>query len=159
MHSRGTTSGLGGREGRITGGTMKGQMLKTGLLSAMGGTLVWCTILYTSPGTGLWWSSSVIAAATETSSRTNLPAHAILQPGGYGWKCAHGCRREGEHCVRVHVPQNAFLDYFGDDWKCERGYRREGDRCVQVHVPPHSFLDYSGHAWECEHGYQQAGDH
>jgi hypothetical protein len=120
--------------------------------------MLWWITLYTPPGIGLWRSSLAMAAAPEPPLHTNLPAHAILQPGGNGWECARGYRREGEDCVQVSIPPQAYLDYFGHDWRCERGYRREGDRGVQVPVPPQAFLDSSGHAWECERGYRQESD-
>lgn len=86
-----------------------------------------------------------------------LPANAVVDAQGKGWRCKYGFRLSGGVCRQIIPPANAGLNSRGDDWVCQASYERVGNRCVAKYGSLGSRINVTDGQWRCREGYKLVG--
>lgn len=103
------------------------------------------------------FSSLVLAqswSSPSTSVRLRIPANAIPDLKGKGWRCKYGFKETAGTCKRIILPANAAFNKRGTGWQCSVGYERVGNRCVMNRASASARVGASSDKWQCRKGYK-----
>jgi hypothetical protein len=83
-----------------------------------------------------------------------MPANAVHDSPGKGWRCRFGFRKSRDGCQRIIPPANGALNRRGDGWVCRAMYERVGNRCIAKQVPLGARIVPGVDSWQCRRGYK-----